>query len=128
MCIRDRFKFINKSKLVLRQNWVNIEKPKKSFVNRSKNKILSIGRLEKQKNYINLVQALKNSSLELDIVGDGSLKEEILADGSSRTFLKLPPSLAPIKIAILPLIKKDGLPEIATVSYTHLTLPTKRIV
>ena len=76
--IKNRFKFINKSKLVLRQNWVNIEKPKKSFLNRSKNKILSIGRLEKQKNYINLVQALKNSSLELDIVGDGSLKEEIL--------------------------------------------------
>ena len=76
--IKNRFKFINKSKLVLRHNWVNIDKPKKSFVSRSKNKILSIGRMEKQKNYINLVQAFKDSSLELDIVGDGSLKEEIL--------------------------------------------------
>lgn len=31
----------------------------------------------------------------------------------SRVVLKLPPMLAPIKLAILPLIKRDGLPEIA---------------
>jgi glycyl-tRNA synthetase len=31
----------------------------------------------------------------------------------SRVVLKLPPKLAPIKLAILPLLKKDGLPEIA---------------
>jgi glycyl-tRNA synthetase len=31
----------------------------------------------------------------------------------SRVVLKLPPKLAPIKLAILPLVKKDGLPEIA---------------
>ena len=31
----------------------------------------------------------------------------------SRVLLKLPPKLAPIKLAILPLVKKDGLPEIA---------------
>ena len=49
-----------------------------------------------------------------------SLKEEILPDGSNRTFLKLPPSLAPIKIAFLPLIKKDGLPEIAKKIYGDL--------
>ncbi|MEA2041505.1 MAG: glycine--tRNA ligase [Bacteroidota bacterium] len=29
----------------------------------------------------------------------------------SRVVLKLPPALAPVKIAVLPLIKKDGLPE-----------------
>jgi glycyl-tRNA synthetase len=36
-------------------------------------------------------------------------------DGSddSRVVLKIPPKLAPYKLAILPLIKKDGLPEIA---------------
>lgn len=37
--------------------------------------------------------------------------EEKLEDGSERTILRLPPMLAPIKAAILPLIKKDGLPE-----------------
>ena len=31
----------------------------------------------------------------------------------SRSVLKLPPMLAPIKLAILPLVKKDGLPDIA---------------
>jgi glycyl-tRNA synthetase len=31
----------------------------------------------------------------------------------SRTVLKFPPLLAPIKLAILPLLKKDGLPDIA---------------
>ncbi|WP_337967737.1 glycine--tRNA ligase [uncultured Flavobacterium sp.] len=42
-----------------------------------------------------------------------SLQEETLEDGSTRTVLKLPSVLAPTKAAILPLVKKDGLPEIA---------------
>ena len=42
-----------------------------------------------------------------------SLQEETLEDGSERTVLKLPFILAPVKAAILPLLKKDGLPEIA---------------
>ena len=37
--------------------------------------------------------------------------EEKLEDGSERVVLRIPPVLAPIKAAILPLIKKDGLPE-----------------
>ena len=36
---------------------------------------------------------------------------EILEDGSERVVLKIPPVLSPYKAAILPLIKKDGLPE-----------------
>ena len=31
----------------------------------------------------------------------------------SRVLLKFPPGLAPLKLAVLPLVKKDGLPEIA---------------
>jgi glycyl-tRNA synthetase len=42
-----------------------------------------------------------------------SLQEETLEDGSTRTVLRLPSILAPVKAAILPLIKRDGLPEIA---------------
>jgi glycyl-tRNA synthetase len=38
-------------------------------------------------------------------------KDEQLADGSERTVLNLPPVLAPVKAAILPLMKKDGLAE-----------------
>jgi glycyl-tRNA synthetase len=37
--------------------------------------------------------------------------EEKLEDGSERTVLKIPPYIAPIKAAILPLTKKDNLPE-----------------
>ena len=37
--------------------------------------------------------------------------EEKLEDGSERVVLKIPPILAPIKAAILPLVKKDGMPE-----------------
>lgn len=44
-------------------------------------------------------------------------KEEVIEkeNGSKdeRVVLKFPPALAPIKIAILPLVKKDGLPEFA---------------
>ena len=42
-----------------------------------------------------------------------ALQNEILPDGSERTVLRLPSVLAPKKAAILPLVKKDGLPEIA---------------
>jgi len=41
----------------------------------------------------------------------GSYKEETLENGETRVVLALPPVLAPIKAAILPLVKKDGLPE-----------------
>lgn len=40
-----------------------------------------------------------------------SYKEEKLADGTERVVLQLPPFLAPVKVAILPLMKKDDLPE-----------------
>ena len=42
-----------------------------------------------------------------------SFHHEILDDQSKRVVLRIPPALAPIKAAILPLVKKDGLPEIA---------------
>jgi glycyl-tRNA synthetase len=38
-------------------------------------------------------------------------KEETLEDGSERIVLALPPALAPYKVAVMPLTKKDGLPE-----------------
>lgn len=42
-----------------------------------------------------------------------SLAEESLEGGDTRTVLNLPPALAPYKAAIFPLVKKDGLPELA---------------
>ena len=48
-----------------------------------------------------------------------SYKEEPIKDGI-RTVLNLPPILAPFKIAILPLVKKDNLPEKSKEIYNKL--------
>ena len=50
------------------------------------------------------------------------LKDEVLEDGSERTVLSLPPALAPVKAAILPLMKKDGLGEYAEKIFNDLKL------
>ena len=42
-----------------------------------------------------------------------SYKEETLENGESRVVLSIPAPLAPVKAAVLPLVKKDGLPELA---------------
>ena len=42
-----------------------------------------------------------------------SYEEQALENGETRTVLHLPAPLAPVKLAILPLVKKDGLPELA---------------
>ena len=41
----------------------------------------------------------------------GAYQEETLEGGESRVVLKLPPALAPVKLAVLPLVRKDGLSE-----------------
>jgi glycyl-tRNA synthetase len=65
----------------------------------------------------NYVPYVVETSVGLDrlflAVFSSSLKEETLDDGSMRTVLRLPSVLAPYKAAVLPLIKRDGLPEIA---------------
>ena len=47
-------------------------------------------------------------------------KEETLEGGDTRVVLNLPPALAPIKAAIFPHLKKDGLPELAQKIVTDL--------
>lgn len=49
-----------------------------------------------------------------------ALREEELENGTSRTLLKIPPVLAPTKAAVLPLVKKDGLAEVAMKIYEEL--------
>lgn len=46
-------------------------------------------------------------------VMSASLKEEKLENGEERTVLAIPAPIAPVKVAVLPLVKKDGLPEMA---------------
>jgi glycyl-tRNA synthetase len=45
-------------------------------------------------------------------------EEEV--DGEQRTVLKLHPRLAPVKVAVLPLVRKDGQPELAREVYAAL--------
>ena len=69
---------------------------------------------EENKNYTPYVL---ETSIGLDrmflAVFSNALIEETLDNNTTRTVLKLPAVLAPIKAAVLPLVKKDGLPEIA---------------
>jgi glycyl-tRNA synthetase len=41
-------------------------------------------------------------------------------EGETRTVLRLHPQLAPVKVAVLPLVRKDGQPELAREVYTGL--------
>jgi glycyl-tRNA synthetase len=72
------------------------------------------------KAYGNYVPYVIETSIGLDrmflLIMSNAYTEEDLSTPEkpdSRVVLKLPPMLAPIKLAILPLLKKDGLPEIA---------------
>lgn len=46
--------------------------------------------------------------------------DEITVNNELRVFLRLSPRIAPIKAAIFPLVKKDGMPEYATKAYNDL--------
>ena len=69
---------------------------------------------ETNKNYVPYVL---ETSIGLDrmflAVFSNSLVEEELENDTMRTVLKLPAVLAPTKAAVFPLVKKDGLPELA---------------
>ena len=63
----------------------------------------------------NYVPYVVETSVGLDrmflAVLSSAYKNEKLEDGSERAVLSIPPALAPYKVAIMPLTKKDGLPE-----------------
>ena len=63
----------------------------------------------------NYVPYVVETSIGLDrmflAILSNSLQTEQLEDGSTRTVMNIPAFLAPYKVAVLPLLKKDGLPE-----------------
>tara|TARA_A100001011_G_scaffold394283_1_gene486290 strand:+ start:780 stop:1895 length:1116 start_codon:yes stop_codon:yes gene_type:complete len=69
----NKYYIFNKQKLKLLPNWVQSGKfiP---FQKRYKNRILMVGRLEKQKNFERVINELENSSIEIDLYGEGSQK------------------------------------------------------
>ena len=72
---------------------------------------------ENGKAYGNYIPYVVETSIGLDRLFLATLcaayKEEQVGEGDTRTVLSLPPVLAPVKLAIFPLTKKDGLPEMA---------------
>ena len=78
---------------------------------------------ETQESYVPYVL---ETSIGLDrmflAVLSSALREETLEDGSTRTVMRIPFALAPVKAAVLPLIKKDGLPEKAREVLAQLQL------
>ena len=64
----------NKSKIRIRPNWI-VDNYRKNFVDRDSFKILSVGRLEDQKNFVSLIRLFdKNSKYMLKIIGEGTKK------------------------------------------------------
>ncbi len=54
----------------------------------------------------------------LTVLVDAFREEEV--EGETRTVLGLAPRVAPVKVAVLPLVNKDGMPEIALELYNDL--------
>jgi len=72
----------------------------------------------------NYVPYVVETSVGLDrmflAILSAAYKNETLEDGSERRVLSLPAQLAPYKIAVMPLTKKDGLPELAMSIFNDL--------
>lgn len=69
------FPKINKE-IAVRPNWVTIDRYS-DLENRFEQKLLCVGRLEKQKNFPALFKVIENLNLELDIIGEGTQKEAL---------------------------------------------------
>lgn len=84
-------------------NGVNVEifSPKKRE-NNLRTKLIFVGRLEPQKNLINLLEALKGLKVEMLIVGSGTQKNQIITFASKNK----------IKLKIIDSIPHDRLPKI----------------
>ena len=80
---KSDIKFLNSElgfgadKLFLRPNFI-ATKTFNDYKKRYRNKILCVGRLERQKNYEYLIKELSGTGIELDIVGEGSLEKELI--------------------------------------------------
>ncbi len=73
---------------------------------------------EKNESYVPYVieTSIGVDRMFLQVISASYFEEDLTKEGGepdSRVVLRLPPVLAPVKLAVLPLVKKDGLPEIS---------------
>jgi glycyl-tRNA synthetase len=68
---------------------------------------------ETNKNYVPFVveTSIGLDRMFLSIVSNAYKEETVEDTGEPRVVMQIPPMLAPVKLAVFPLIKKDGLPE-----------------
>jgi glycyl-tRNA synthetase len=68
---------------------------------------------EENKNYVPYVveTSIGLDRMFLSVVSNAYTEEEVEGTGENRIVMKIPPVLAPVKLAVFPLTKKDGLPE-----------------
>jgi glycosyltransferase involved in cell wall biosynthesis len=87
-------KYKIKKEIVVLPNWIEKKENNIKF-KKYKNRILSVGRLEKQKNYKFIIEELKDSEIIIDIVGAGGeevfLKELATANNVKVNFLGILP-------------------------------------
>tara|TARA_B100001057_G_scaffold489655_1_gene576319 strand:- start:105 stop:1232 length:1128 start_codon:yes stop_codon:yes gene_type:complete len=73
----EKFFITKRKKIVVITNWVDYQQNTKPIPMRYKKKILSVGRLETQKNFEFLITEMGKTSIELDIYGKGSLDKKL---------------------------------------------------
>ena len=112
-------KFIRNDKIVLVRNGVDTIAfcPRSNSKQTDRKVVLSVGRLESQKNYLQLVEAislLKSRKVKLIIVGKGSLKEKLVQRASE----------VGVGLKIIGVIPNDKLPETYNIAdvYTQPSL------
>ncbi len=69
--------FINSKKIIVIPNAINLKKFKNLKTKKYTNRVITISRLEKQKNIFSLLNICKLSNLNLDIIGTGTQLNEI---------------------------------------------------
>ena len=67
----------NKSTLSVFRNYIDVGLFHPLNTKRN-NKIVFVGRLDKQKNLFNLIESISNTDLELDVYGQGELEQELI--------------------------------------------------
>ena len=79
---------------------------------------------ELNKNYVPFVveTSIGVDRMFLSILSSAYKEEVVGKKGETRVVLNIAPALAPVKLAILPLVKKDGLPEVAKEIFDKLKL------
>jgi glycosyltransferase involved in cell wall biosynthesis len=101
----------NKVKVI--HNYINTEffKPKESV--KYKNRVVFVGRLNKQKNLINLIDAIIQTNLTLDIYGEGELRDALQSHAANKG----------AKVNFLGVVNNNELPDLLN-QYKYYILPS----